>query len=117
MNFPVISGHTYRPFVELYVSIADSWGGDGRRPWAKARTAYRYSVRGDDKTPAENMISGALGKLLAVAENYPEFKTNQEFQHVHERISTIEETIANRREFSNDAVNLNNIRIAQVPDL
>jgi LemA protein len=84
---------------------------------AKARTAYRNSVDSDDKTTAENMISGALGKLFAVAENYPELKTNQEFQHIQERISTIEETIADRREFYNDAVNLYNIRIAQVPDL
>jgi LemA protein len=83
----------------------------------KARTAYQHSASIDDKTKAENMITGALGKLFAVAENYPELKANQEFQHVQVRISTIEETIADRREFYNDSVNLYNIRIAQVPDL
>ena len=83
----------------------------------KARTAYRNSVTSDDKASAENMITGALGKLFAVAENYPELKANQDFQHVQDRISTIEETIADRREFYNDSVNLYNIRIAQVPDL
>jgi LemA protein len=82
----------------------------------KARTAYRNSVTSDDKASAENMITGALGKLFAVAENYPDLKANQDFQHVQDRISTIEETIADRREFYNDSVNLYNIRIAQVPD-
>jgi LemA protein len=83
----------------------------------RARRAYQHSRSIDDKTKAENMITGALGKLFAVAENYPELKANQEFQHVQVRISTIEETIADRREFYNDSVNLYNIRIAQIPDL
>jgi LemA protein len=83
----------------------------------KARTAYRDSVSVEDKAKAENVITGALGKLFAVAENYPELKANREFQHVQTRISALENTIADRREFYTDSVNLYNIRIAQVPDM
>lgn len=83
----------------------------------KARTAYQNSASIDDKTKAENLITGALGKLFAVAENYPELKANQEFLHVQQRISSLEDTIADRREFYNDSVNIYNIRIAQIPDL
>ena len=83
----------------------------------KARAAYQNSTTIDDKAKAENQVAGALGRLLAVAENYPDLKANQEFLHVQERISALESTIADRREFYNDSVNLYNIRIAQIPDL
>jgi LemA protein len=83
----------------------------------KARSASQNSITIDDKAKAENVITGALGRLLAVAENYPDLKANQEFMRVQERISALENTIADRREFYNDSVNLYNIRIAQLPDL
>ena len=69
----------------------------------------------DDKAQAENQIVGALGKLFAVAEQYPDLKANQEFLAVQQRISALESTIADRREFYNDSVNLYNIAIQQIP--
>ena len=54
---------------------------------------------------------------LGQAENYPNLKTNESFQRLQERISELESTIADRREFYNDSVNLNNIRIQQFPDI
>lgn len=63
----------------------------------------------------ENRLTTALGTLFAVAEQYPELKANQEFLHVQQRISVLESTIADRREFYNDSVNLYNIRIEQIP--
>jgi len=83
----------------------------------RARTAYDRETRIDDKARAENRLSGALGRLFAVAENYPELKANQEFLHTQQRISVLESAIADRREFYNDSVNVYNIRIAQIPDL
>jgi len=83
----------------------------------KARTAYSAGQNIDDKAQAENQIVGALGKLFAVAEQYPDLKANQEFLAVHQRISTLENTIADRREFFNDSVNLYNIAIEQIPTL
>jgi LemA protein len=81
----------------------------------KARTAYSTGESIDDKAQAENQIIGALGKLFAVAEQYPDLKANQEFLAVQQRISALESTIADRREFYNDSVNLYNIAIEQIP--
>ncbi len=65
----------------------------------------------------ETELRAGLGRLFAVAEEYPELKANESFQHLQARISALEESIADRREFYNESVNLNNIRIAQFPDL
>ena len=80
-----------------------------------ARSAYSRSTSVDDKAKAENQITRALGKLFAVAEQYPDLKANQEFLNVQRRISALEDTIADRREFYNDCINVYNIRIEQIP--
>lgn len=66
---------------------------------------------------AEEQLRSGLGRLYAVAENYPALKTDATFAHLQRRISEIEEAIADRRELYNDAVNLNNIRVQAFPDL
>jgi LemA protein len=81
----------------------------------KARAAYSNSMTVDEKARAENRLTTALSTLFAVAEQYPELKANEEFLHVQQRISVLESTIADRREFYNDSVNLYNIRIEQIP--
>jgi LemA protein len=81
----------------------------------KARAVYGESMTVDEKARAENQLTSALGSLFAVAEQYPDLKANQEFLHVQQRISVLESTIADRREFYNDSVNLYNIRIEQIP--
>jgi LemA protein len=83
----------------------------------KARAGYEGSRTVDEKARAENQMTHALRTLFAVAEQYPNLKANREFLHVQQRISAIESTIADRREFFNDAVTLYNIRIAQIPAL
>ena len=82
-----------------------------------ARSAYGRSTSVDDKAKAENQLTTALGRLFAVAEQYPDLKANQDFLNVQQRISALENTIADRREFYNDSVNLYNIRIEQIPAL
>ena len=66
---------------------------------------------------AEGALRSGLGALFAVAEAYPDLKTNETFQHLQARISGLEENIADRREFYNAAVNANNVRIEQFPDV
>ena len=66
---------------------------------------------------AEGMLRMGLGNLYAVAEQYPDLKADSTFQHLQARISELENTIADRREFYNESVNVNNIRIEQVPDV
>ena len=82
----------------------------------EARTAYQRANSVAEKAQADNMLSGALKNLFAVAENYPELKANNSFLQLQSRITGLEETIADRREFFNDSVNTYNIRIAQIPD-
>ena len=82
-----------------------------------ARSAYSRSTSSDEKAKAENQLTMALGRLFAVAEQYPDLKANQEFLNTQQRISSLESTIADRREFYNDSVNLYNIRIEQIPAL
>lgn len=66
---------------------------------------------------AENQLRLGLGNLFAVAEAYPDLKANATFQHLQNRISGLENSIADRREFYNESVNNNNVRIEQFPDL
>ena len=66
---------------------------------------------------AETALRASLGNLFAVAEAYPELKTNEQFLNLHTRISALENAIADRREFYNESVNLNNVRIEQFPDV
>ena len=66
---------------------------------------------------AEEQLRTNLGRLFAVAENYPALKADATFAHLQRRISEIEEAVADRRELYNDAVNINNIRVQAFPDL
>jgi LemA protein len=84
-----------------------------------ARTAVSAARgRGDIAAlgSAEGAMRAGLASLFAVVENYPELKANQTFQHLQARISQLEAQVADRREFYNDAVNANNVRIEQFPD-
>ena len=65
---------------------------------------------------AEGALRASVGNLFAVAEAYPDLKTNQTFQQLQTRISGLENAIADRREFYNESVNVNNVRIEQFPD-
>jgi LemA protein len=66
---------------------------------------------------AETELRAGLDRLLMLAENYPELKADRAFQQLSQRISQLEDTIADRRELYNDSVNLNNMRLEQVPDV
>ena len=80
-----------------------------------------FSARESQNIPAlggaETLLRGALGNLFALAESYPELKADQTFQQLQTRISTLENAIADRREFYNVSVNVNNVRIEQFPDV
>ncbi len=66
---------------------------------------------------AESQLRIGLGQLFAVAEAYPELRANENFRHLETRITGLENAVADRREFYNDSVNLNNVRIEQFPDV
>ncbi len=86
----------------------------------KARAAVSEArERGDVGAlgAAEGQLRFGLGNLFAVAEAYPDLKANDTFQHLQSRISGLEDSIADRREFYNESVNNNNVRIEQFPDV
>lgn len=64
---------------------------------------------------AENMMRSSLGNLFAVAEAYPDLKTNQNFMQLQTRITGLENGIADRRELYNESVNIYNVGIEQFP--
>lgn len=66
---------------------------------------------------AEAGLQASLGGLFAVAESYPDLKANQNFINLQSRITGLENQIADRREFYNDSVNNNNVRIKQFPEI
>ena len=82
--------------------------------------ARENMVHGKDKEAqieAAKEFSLGLNGLLAVGENYPDLKANQNFIQIQNRLSSLEEHLADRREFYNDSVTLYNIRIKQFPDM
>jgi LemA protein len=64
---------------------------------------------------AETGLRQGLGQLFALAESYPDLKANEQFVQLQTRISSLEDGIADRREFYNESVNINNVRIEQFP--
>jgi LemA protein len=66
---------------------------------------------------AEQQLRSGVTRLFAVAESYPELKSDQTFRQLQGRITSLEESIADRRELYNDQVNLNNIRVKVFPDV
>jgi LemA protein len=83
----------------------------------QARAAAVRAATIGQKAQADLLVAGALHGLFAVAENYPQLRANENFLKLQNRISELEERIADRREFFNDDVNTYNTRIHQIPDM
>ena len=74
-----------------------------------ARTAAANASGVQQQGQAENMLTGALRQLFAVAEAYPELKANQNFQQLQTELTNTEGQIATARQIYNDTVlNYNN---------
>ena len=83
---------------------------------AEARASLQSARTVAQRADAENMIGKAVGGIFAVAENYPDLKADQGFRALQQRISELENQIADRREFYNDVVTLFNTRLETIPD-
>ena len=64
---------------------------------------------------AEGALCAGLGNIFAVAEAYPELKANENFMQLQNRITSLENGIADRRELYNDSANINNVQIEVFP--
>src|SRR5437773_3220286 len=81
----------------------------------KARNAAMGAQGTADKAAAENMLSGALGRLIALGEAYPNLKANANFQQLQTELGDLENKLAASRRFFNNAVQEYNTGIQQFP--
>jgi LemA protein len=68
-----------------------------------------------DQAQAENVLSGALKSLFAVAEAYPDLKANQNFLNLQEELTASEDRVAYARQYYNDSVLSYNTQIQKFP--
>jgi LemA protein len=81
----------------------------------RARSQGMEAGTVQDQAHAENQITRGLRQLLAVAENYPQLKANQNFLALQEELTGTESKIAYARQFYNDQVMDLNTRIQSFP--
>ena len=80
-----------------------------------ARNAAQSASTAAEMSQAEGVLTGALGKLFALAEAYPDLKANQNFMDLQDELSSIEDKLAAARRFYNSAVQNYNTSREQFP--
>ncbi|MGB9245750.1 MAG: LemA family protein [Candidatus Acidiferrales bacterium] len=83
---------------------------------AKARSALLNAKTPADKIAANGQLDGALGRLLAVVENYPQLKSNENFLRLQDELAGTENRIAVERKRYNDSIQAYNTFIRQFPN-
>ena len=69
-----------------------------------ARSRYLGASDAEGQIKASSELSGAMSRLMAVAESYPDLKANQNFLQLQQQLAAMEEKLANYRQFYNDTV-------------
>ncbi len=85
--------------------------------------ATSVNIKADELTPeniakfqaAQSQMSGALSRLLAVVENYPDLKATQNFTQLQGQLESIENKIKNSRKEFNEAINVYNTKVRSFP--
>ena len=83
----------------------------------KARSAVSNAGSDTQKLAAQNALSETLKSLFMVVERYPDLKADKGFLQLSNRITELEDQIADRRELVNAAVTIYNTRLEQFPDV
>ena len=79
-----------------------------RTSWANAQTVA-------EKANLDNQLSDALKTIMAVSENYPDLKANQNFSELQEELRNTENKISYSRQFFNDSVTRYNTKLELFP--
>lgn len=82
---------------------------------ANARSALLSARSPSEKIAANNQLDGALGRLLAIAENYPQLKSNENFLRLQDELAGTENRIAVARKRYNDGLQDYNTYVQQFP--
>src|SRR6266436_1459481 len=83
---------------------------------ARARSELLSASTPTDKIAANQRLDGALGRLLAIAENYPQLKSNENFLRLQDELAGTENRIAVARKRYNDALQDYNTYVQQFPN-
>ena len=83
---------------------------------ARLRAGYNQAQDTPGKVAIENQLNDHVRRIGSACEAYPDLKASQLFQQLMARLTTLESSIADRREFFNDSVNIFNIQIEQFPE-
>lgn len=83
----------------------------------KARTQLMNAESPGQKAQADNILTGALKSLFAVAEAYPELRASENFQKLQDELTDTEDKIAYARQFYNQNVMEYNLRLRVFPDM
>lgn len=79
------------------------------------RTRFLSATNTNDKVELSNQMDKAMRSVFAVSENYPTLQAAQSFTELQNRVSGLENAIADRREFFNESINMYNIGITEFP--
>lgn len=82
---------------------------------AELRTAWAGASTVGEKAQLDNQLSETLKTIMAVSENYPDLKANQNFSELQEELRNTENKISYSRQFYNDSVTMYNTKIAVFP--
>jgi LemA protein len=79
------------------------------------RTSWANATTVSEKAELDNQLSGALKTIMAVSENYPDLKANQNFSELQEELRSTENKISYARQFYNDSVTMYNTKLQVIP--
>ena len=79
------------------------------------RTSWANATGVKEKAELDNELSSALKTIMAVSENYPDLKANQNFSELQEELRNTENKVAFSRQFYNDSVTMYNTKLEVVP--
>lgn len=82
---------------------------------AELRTSWANTQTVSEKANLDNQLSTALKTIMAVSENYPELKSNQNFADLSEELRNTENKISFSRQFYNDTVTMYNTKLQVFP--
>ena len=83
---------------------------------SKARSAMMGARSMESKAAASDMLTAALGKLIAIAEAYPQLKANENFVHLQKELSDTEDKVAYSRQYYNNLIRDYNEKIRTFPN-